>query len=144
MTNYIFKVFHFTLFSFLLLLFNVDAQNSWTRKADLPAGRRNVATGFSIGTKGYIGLGFIENAAAGVESPTYKDFWEWDQTTNVWSQKADFGGHSRALATGFSIGTKGYIGTGYDVGVAFDDFWEWDQASNIWKQKANFGGGKRL
>ena len=33
--------------------------------------------------------------------------------TNTWTQKADFGGAGRYYATGFSIGSKGYIGTGY-------------------------------
>lgn len=34
------------------------------------------------------------------------------QTPNSWTQKADLGGTARANAVGFSIGTKGYIGTG--------------------------------
>ena len=37
---------------------------------------------------------------------------------NTWTQKADFGGTGRNGAVGFSIGSKGYIGTGYD-GSAF-------------------------
>ena len=41
-----------------------------------------------------------------------KDFWEWDQATDVWTRKADFGGIARRDAVGFSIGNKGYIGTG--------------------------------
>ena len=32
----------------------------------------------------------------------------------AWTQKADFGGTARDCAAGFSIGSKGYIGTGYD------------------------------
>ena len=43
---------------------------------------------------------------------TYKDFWEYDPATNTWTQKADFGGTTRSVAVGFSIGSKGYIGTG--------------------------------
>ncbi|MBI3501348.1 MAG: T9SS type A sorting domain-containing protein [Bacteroidetes bacterium] len=60
----------------------------------------------------------------------------------TWSQKANFGGTGRYIAVGFSIGTKGYIGTGYD-GAYKNDFWEWDQANNIWSQKANFVGTAR-
>ena len=44
----------------------------------------------------------------------YKDFWEYDPAANIWTQKADFGGTEREYAVGFSIGSKGYIGTGYD------------------------------
>ena len=42
----------------------------------------------------------------------------------------------------FSIGSKGYIGTG-DDGEHGDvsDFWEYDPATNTWTQKADFGGG---
>ncbi|MBK8414047.1 MAG: hypothetical protein IPL22_05735 [Bacteroidetes bacterium] len=58
---------------------------------------------------------------------------------NYWTQKADFGGTPRADATGFSIGNKGYIGTGY-VGTYATDWWEYDLATNTWTQKANFGG----
>ena len=43
-----------------------------------------------------------------------KDFWEYDPAANAWTQKADFGGTARYCAVGFSIGSKGYIGTGWD------------------------------
>src|ERR1035437_1095553 len=62
----------------------------------------------------------------------------------TWIQKANFGGTARWHAVGFSIGSKGYIGTGGDGSVPFKkDFWEWDQSSNVWTQKANFGGTAR-
>jgi len=50
----------------------------------------------------------------------------------TWTQKADFGGGVRGCAVGFSIGTKGYIGTGFNGNAFSKDFWEWDQATNIW------------
>ncbi|TAL60826.1 MAG: T9SS type A sorting domain-containing protein [Bacteroidetes bacterium] len=117
---------------FLLPLYEAFSQNTWTPKANFGGGARGYAVGFSIGSKGYIGTG---QGGGGY----YKDFWEWDQATDVWTQQANFGGGGRFGATGFSIGKKGYIGTGYD-GVAHNDFWEWDQATNIWTQKANVGG----
>src|SRR4051812_25092276 len=61
-----------------------------------------------------------------------------------WMRKADFGGISRTGAVGFSIGMKGYIGTGSDDASAFyKDFWQYDPVSNTWTQKADFGGGVR-
>ncbi len=60
-------------------------------------------------------------------------------TPNTWTQKADFGGTARNSAVGFSIGSKGYIGTGYDTGYK-NDFWEYDPSTNTWTQKADFGG----
>ncbi|WP_199121052.1 cadherin-like beta sandwich domain-containing protein [Pedobacter sp. ASV28] len=62
---------------------------------------------------------------------------------NNWVQKTDFGGVGRFYAAGFSIGSKGYIGTG-DIGSGYtDDFWEYDSVTGAWTQKANFGGGAR-
>jgi hypothetical protein len=62
---------------------------------------------------------------------------------NTWTQKADFGGAARYYAVGFSIGIKGYIGTGYDSSLYYKDFWEYDHAGNFWTQKADFGGTAR-
>jgi hypothetical protein len=41
----------------------------------------------------------------------YRDFWEYDPSSNVWTRKADFGGKKRSDAVGFSVGGKGYLGT---------------------------------
>ena len=43
---------------------------------------------------------------------------------NTWTQKANFGGTERIGATGFSIGSKGYIGTGlaFDEGTEYVSF----------------------
>src|SRR5438270_87677 len=78
--------------------------NTWTQKSDLGYSTiqgpypREGATSFSIGTKGYVGMGY---------GTGYKnDFWEWDQATNTWTQKANFGGTAREFATGFAIGNK--------------------------------------
>src|SRR5687767_4741235 len=66
----------------------------------------------------------------------------------VWTQKASLPGTARAGAAGFSIGTKGYIGTGYSIisftSYYYNDFWEWDQAGNVWTQKASFPGAARV
>jgi len=55
-------------------------------------------------------------------------------TENTWAQKTNLGGAARDGAFGFSIGNKGYIGTGSDL----VDFWEFDPITNTWTQKANF------
>lgn len=73
----------------------------------------------------------------------------WKQTgvgdsmgTNVWVRKADMVG-GRSFAVGFSIGNKGYVGTGWNGSSNLNDFWEYDPAANIWTQKASFGGVAR-
>jgi Fibronectin type III domain/Galactose oxidase, central domain len=65
------------------------------------------------------------------------------QAQDTWAQRADFGGTSRGAAAGFSIGSKGYIGTGNSYGGLKKDFWEYDTATNAWTQKADFGGIER-
>src|SRR5436190_3778653 len=63
----------------------------------------------------------------------------------VWTQKAAFPDGGRNYAFSFSIGGKGYVGTGTDT-LAFitvKDFWEYDTTTNAWTQKADFGGGTR-
>ena len=62
-----------------------------------------------------------------------------------WVQKANFGGGYRYCAVGFSIGDKGYIGTGANDGqIPQNDFWEYDKITNTWTQKANFAGSARI
>ena len=99
------------------------------------------AVGFSIGSKGYIGTGEGYNGHNGLFTKTS------GSTTllaNTWTQKADFGGTARYGAVGFSIGSKGYIGTGSDdSSLRYKDFWEYDPAANTWTQKADFGGTAR-
>jgi uncharacterized protein (TIGR02145 family) len=135
------------IFVFLLIItaisftINSSAQvpNTWVQKADFGGMGRYDAVGFSIGTKGYIGTG----GGPGGQFDLYNDFWVYDTITNAWTQKANFGGSPRFWAIGFSIGTKGYIGTGFNNNGCFNDFWEYDTATNAWTQKANFGGSPR-
>ena len=95
---------------------------TWTPKANFLGVARESATGFSIGNKGYIGLGY--------SGGFLNDFWEYTPASGIgggtWTQKANFGGTARQLATGFSIGAKGYIGVGNDGINQKNDFWEFD------------------
>jgi len=114
------------------------ATDVWTRKANLGGAGRQTATGFSIGLKGYIGLGTDG-------SNMFQDFWEYDQAGDTWTQKSNFPATGRQWATAFSIGTKGYMGTGgtYSGGPFYNDLWEWDQTTDVWIQRANFRGTAR-
>ena len=56
----------------------------------------------------------------------------------------DFGGQERNWAVGFSIGEKGYMGTGFAYNIPHkNDFWEYNPGTNAWSQKANLGGVAR-
>jgi len=118
-----------------------QATNVWTRKADFPGNSTYAAVCFSIGTKGYIG------ASNYLEINSYvKEFWEYDPATDTWTQKASIPSTgARYGGVGFSIGNKGYLGTGADNGDNHvKDFWEWDQATNVWIRKADFLGNVRF
>ena len=67
---------------------------------------------------------------------------------DTWTQKANFGwtgteekGTARVDAVAFSIGDRGYLGTGYD-GSNQKDFWEYDPINDVWTQMADFGGAE--
>ncbi|MCX6268882.1 MAG: T9SS type A sorting domain-containing protein [Bacteroidetes bacterium] len=112
--------------------------NGWTKKADLGStGSREGGIGFSVGNKGYMGTGCNHKISYGYR---LKDFWEYDPAGDTWTRKADAGGDARVAATGFSIGSKGYIGTGESSSILLKDFWEYTPANNTWSQKADFGG----
>jgi len=115
--------------------------NTWTQKADFGGAVRDGAVGFSIGTKGYIGTG----VNGGCCPFNYlEDVWEYDSATDTWTQKADCGGGPRGAAVSFTIGNKGYVGTGgNDIDFFLKDFWEFDPIANTWTQKADFGGTGR-
>lgn len=112
--------------------------NTWTQKADFPGEERKSAVTFSVGNKGYIGMGENSNGKL-------KDFWEYDPVGDFWIRREDFGGAARSSAVGFGIGSKAYVGTGEAIisnAVLFmNDFWEYDQESGRWSQKADFAGG---
>ena len=78
-------------YSFLGANMIFAADNTWTQKADFGWSPRWGAVGFSIGNKGYIGMGWD------VSNQPLKNFWEYDQIANTWTQKADFGGGERAI-----------------------------------------------
>jgi N-acetylneuraminic acid mutarotase len=56
---------------------------------------------------------------------------------NVWVQKADFPGLPRYHATGFTIGNKIYVATGWNDTTYYTDMWEYNTLTDTWLQKAD-------
>ncbi len=110
----------------------------WEAKKSFPGIPRERAIAFSINGKGYVGLGYNRDE----DKEELGDFWEYDPASNTWKQIATFGGTARYNAIGFSIGSKGYIGTGYDGDEYNSDFWEYDPGTDLWKEIKSYPGEK--
>lgn len=64
-------------------------------------------------------------------------------TEGNWILRSSFEGVGRSEAVSFSIGSKGYIVTGYDGSKRLKDLWQYDADYNFWQQKAEFPGTAR-
>ncbi len=118
--------------------------NTWTQKNDFPGQFRYTPVSFAIGNKGYIGTGNYRISPA-YDAEYQNDFWEYDPGTDIWTRKADVPQQGRTNACGFSIGNKGYIGTGfYYYDTRLNDFWEYDPSTNIWTRKADIPATPRF
>ena len=82
---------------------------------------------------------FIQKENAIAYSDEVYSYTTLPKYSGTWVRKANFAG-VRKFAVGFSIGNKGYVGTGYSN---HQDFWEYDPTANSWTQKADFAGGSR-
>jgi len=79
----------------------------------------------------YDGVSWIKNCGMRITG--------MDTIPSSWSLAGSYGGGSRTHAAAFSIGSKGYVGTGYLGADPTLDFWEFDPVTNTWTQKANVG-----
>ncbi|MEY4289189.1 MAG: hypothetical protein RLZZ30_1277 [Bacteroidota bacterium] len=113
--------------------------NTWTKKSDFIAGKRERAVAFSIGDYGYIATG------VDTSETLLNDLWQYNPQLDTWTQKANLPGVARRDAIAFSVNGKGYVGTGMDnanalLGNKLKDLWEYDPNTNAWTQKADFPG----
>jgi N-acetylneuraminic acid mutarotase len=97
---------------------------TWSQIATFPSDGRFGAINFTFYDKVYVGTG--ELYVSGAPSILLKDIWEYSPATNTWTKKVDFKGIARRGAVGFSIGNKGYIGTGFSEVGSDNTFWEYD------------------
>jgi N-acetylneuraminic acid mutarotase len=115
--------------------------NAWDQLGNFPWTLTSNAACFVIGNYAYVGTGNLNiNTSSATDS-----FYQYDPSTNTWTQKGNFPGGPRASATGFTIGNFGYLGTGLDInGHYLSDFWQYDPTSDSWTRKSDFGGGGRF
>jgi len=109
----------------------------WTQKKDFGGVARVTAVSFTIGTKGYIGLGRTGN---GLVTNT-NDLWEYDSATDTWTQKMSYAGGKRAASVSFVIQDVAFVGLGTDeTGTVKKDFWQYKPSTNTWSQLTDFAG----
>ena len=117
----------FVSIAILCLSSQVIAADVWNQKSNLPAEGRHRTTGFSIGNKGYMGLGHYNSGPNG--NITKADIWEYDPTNDSWTQKADYGGGATYGATAFTIGQFAYVGAHV---YGSSEFYKFDPIANTW------------
>lgn len=113
----------------------------WTKKKDFPGVSRKYSVGFSIGDKGYFGLGNR------YPNTYYQDLWEYDPQADKWTQKADFPGLKRFNASSFVLNNEAYVGLGtfYQANeeVQLKDFYRYNPSREAWTKITDFPGSPR-
>ena len=88
-------------------------------------------TSFTIGDKGYV-----------FNDDNFPKLFEYNTTTNTWTDKGFFPGSYRFSTQSFVIGNKAYVVGGYYYGPQnYKDVWEYEAGTNTWTQKADFPPG---
>lgn len=114
--------------------------DQWIQLASFGGEARHRCTGFSIGTKGYIGGGHINSGV----SVYHEDYWQYDPGSDSWTQIADFGGGKRYHSVAFTVGEFGYVGCGEDdANNYYNDFYRYVPLVNAWQSIADYPGNPR-
>jgi N-acetylneuraminic acid mutarotase len=113
--------------SLTLLVTFAFAQDGWIQRTNFGGVGRHRASGCATATHGYIGLGHVNGNNFNI---SYSDWWEYDQASDSWTQKADF-----VIATYgvicFGTSTKAYAGGGVNLN---GEFYEYNPQTNLWTQ----------
>lgn len=117
-----------------------DNSYAWSQRTSVPAIGRHRGTACAVAMRGYVGMGHI-NAITDI---IYDDWWEYDPSSNSWTQKASFPPGPRMHPTSFSIGNYAYVGTGRDAAyVERNDLWRYDPGTNSWAPMASMPSAGR-
>lgn len=131
-----------------------DLIGNWIiRDSDFSGRARANVSSFIIDNKLYVFGGYDGRTR-------FNDLWEIEipagsSNTGAWKQLASLesttatvtdastANYGRSEGVGFSIGSVGYIGAGYDGTNYMRDFWKYDPSSDSWTQVANLTGTGR-
>ena len=100
---------------------------------------------YIAGTNQWHKFGYGTNIVPAILINTSSNLAPTDTSNSAaWKRKADFIGEGKNGSVGFSIGNKGYIGSGHDTSSYKNSFWEYDPLLDVWSQKANLPGPSRI
>lgn len=124
-----------------LLKFDLVSQQ-WVELGDLPYEGITGLNSFELNGEWYVGGGVDTknlSECCGDPQPS-KAFWKYNPAQDLWIRIADFPGSHQFKATGFSIGTKGYLYLGaiellgrINPTVTKNELWEYDGGASTWK-----------
>ncbi len=121
--------------------YNEDLLGNWKNICDADAKGHSGAVCFVIDGKAYMvgGMGFR------TQEEYYLDTWQFNPDGPAWEKCDDVPAEKgRAYGLGFSIGKKGYFGTGIGKeGIFYKDFYEFDpyqEAGSQWVATDSFPG----
>ncbi|MGE0930272.1 IPT/TIG domain-containing protein [Peijinzhouia sedimentorum] len=123
------------------------SSDQWEKVKDFPGKARTMASAFTIGNNGYVGLGsekpYLNSIA--FETNHLNDFYSYNPSSNRWTEINPLPVIGRHSASSFSINSKGYIIGGYvGEGNPFGNFvttkqtWEYSPITNHWTQIIDF------
>ncbi|QIP13108.1 hypothetical protein G8759_10955 [Spirosoma aureum] len=110
-------------------------RGNWRQLANLPTQRAYVFNPmFTINGKVYVGS---QSTGTSSEYYYFKQLYEYDPATNLWTQKKDFPGSGRTETTVAVLNNKAYILFGTNKGSYTPDAWEYDPSGDSWRQLSN-------
>jgi N-acetylneuraminic acid mutarotase len=104
--------------------FNLYGQ-FWIQKSSFGGVGRHRAVGCATENRGYLGLGHVNGSGVDI---SYKDWWEYDPSSDAWSQKANYPVNNHG-ATSFVVNDQPCVGGGSSLN---GEFFKFDPIQNTW------------
>lgn len=102
----------------------------WIQKASFGGVGRHRATGCANSHRGFMGLGHVNGTGQDI---SYKDWWEYDPSSDTWTQRADFPVSTHG-AVAFVVDNCPVVGGGSALST---QFYKFDPSLNTWTPIAN-------
>lgn len=102
----------------------------WIQKSSFGGVGRHRAVGCATENKGYLGLGHVNGSGVDI---SYKDWWEYDPSSDTWSQKANYPVNNHG-ATSFVVNDQPCVGGGSALN---GEFFKFDPIQNTWNPIAS-------